>query len=88
MSIGSDYLADTEFERDVAINRWEKLSIKVQSDIMHGLWRTADGRILSVHEMSSNHIRNCMAMLKRNNNPFEEQYRKMFENELAERKEE
>lgn len=87
MSMGSDYLADFEYERDKEIKRMESLYIQASLEASRGIWRTKDGRVLSVHEMETSHIRNCMKMLHRNHSPFEDVYKKMFEAELAERKE-
>ena len=53
-----------------------------------GLWETKEGKKLSVKEMTTSHIKNCINMLNRNNSPFADIYVPMFERELAERKEE
>lgn len=87
MSMGSEYLAEFEYERDEEIKRMESLYIQASLEASRGIWRTKDGKVLSVHEMETSHIRNCMKMLHRNHSPFEEVYAEIFETELAERKE-
>lgn len=85
MSYGCELLAETEYERDKEIERWEELSIRAHNNASHGLWITKDGRYLHVSEMDTSHIRNCMRMLERNDSPFKDVYIPMFEKELAER---
>ena len=85
MSYGSELLAETAYERDKALEKWEELSIQAHNNASHGLWITKDGRYLHVSEMETSHIRNCIRMLERNDSPFKDTYIPMFEKELAER---
>lgn len=86
MSLGSEILAEYAYERDEAQKKWEHIVLKATVDASHGIWRTRDGRVMLVGEMSTEHIINCIRMLERNSNPLLEIYRPMFEKELAERK--
>ena len=85
MSYGNEYMAEHEYERDEAMKRWESICTNVAMEASHGIWHTLDGRIMHVEEMETEHIRNCIRMLKRNNNPFWKFYKPMFEGELAKR---
>lgn len=51
MSLGSEYLAEYAYERDHphGVNNDE--------------WKTRDGRILKVKDMTTAHIKNCMRMI-------------------------
>lgn len=81
MSLGSEYLAEHEYEREQAEAIW----FKAVADASHGIWRTKDGRTLFVEDMTTQHIHNCIRMMERNNNPLLDVYRPMFEKELAKR---
>lgn len=86
MSLGRDYLSDYAYEIEKEQERWESLCIKASLEASRGIWRAKDGRVLSVHEMETSHIQNCIKMLHRNHSPFEDVYKKMFEAELTERR--
>ena len=88
MSHGEEFLADTAYEREKAMEQWERITIRAEMEASHGIWRTKDGQVLSVKEMQTSHIRNCINMLVRHKNPLTNIYVPMFEKELAERKEE
>lgn len=51
MSLWSDYEADSYF------------SSMYPHGVNNDEWRTKDGRILKLQEMTSRHIRNCMRMI-------------------------
>ena len=91
MSLGSDYLADyayeIEHEKQELADMHEKLQIQAKLNAFHGLWQTKDGDWLHVTEMGSQHIKNCIRMLERNNSPFADIYIPMFKEELERRKE-
>lgn len=65
----------------------EEMYIKAKCNAFHGLWRTKDGDWLHVTEMGSQHIKNCIRMLERNNSPFADIYIPMFKEELNRREE-
>ena len=85
MSLGADYLADSLYERQQCIDRFERMEIEARANVMHGLWQTKDGRWLHVTEMETQHINNCISMLERNNHPFKTLYVPMFKQELERR---
>ena len=86
MSLGAECLANTEWERDQQIKRLEELYFRVLNDCMQRIWRTKDGRIMSVSEMTENHIQNFINRLERNDHPYKGHYIEMFEKELEERR--
>lgn len=88
MSYGREYLDETAYERDRAIERQRKLELTAVGMASHGLWQTKEGKTLSVKEMETSHIKNCIRMLLRNKSPFAYIYVPMFEKELTEREEE
>jgi len=81
MSLGSEYLAEYAYEREQALELWEKATIFASK----GIWHTKDGRTLLVEDMTTQHIHNCIRMMERNNNPLLDVYRPMFEKELVKR---
>ena len=85
MGIGSEYLAETEYERDKEIERWEAMSIQAHINASRGLWITKDGRYLNVSEMKTSHIQNCIQMLERYDSSFKDIYVPMFKKELKKR---
>lgn len=91
MSLGSDYMADyayeIEHEKQELADMHEKLQIQAKCNAFHGLWQTKDGDWLHVTEMGSQHIKNCIRMLERNNSPFADIYIPMFKEELERREE-
>lgn len=68
MSLWSDYEADYVFERNFphGVNNDE--------------WRTRDGKVLKVKDMTSEHIRNCMRMIGKSDDFYY-----VFEAELEKR---
>lgn len=88
MSYGSEYLVETSYEREQAEEWMEISQVIAESMASRGLWETKEGKTLSVKEMETSHIKNCIRMLLRNRSPFAEVYVPMFENELARRGEE
>lgn len=85
MSIGSDYLAETEYEREQAIKKAEELYFKSLEMAMQRIWITKDGNVLFVGEMDTSHIKNCINMLERNNHPGKVPLIGMFLKELSDR---
>ena len=85
MGYGIECLAETEYEREKEIERWEAMSIQAHINASHGLWITKDGRYLNVSEMEISHIQNCIRMLERNDSPFKDIYIPMFKKELEKR---
>lgn len=85
MSYGSEYIADNTYEIEQSQKRWENLYIEAAMEASKGIWRTKDGRVLSVEEMEVGHIKNCINMLERNNVPFRKPYIKKFIDELHKR---
>lgn len=86
MSYGSEYLADSSYEREQA-EEWDEMAeVMAIGMASRGLWETKEGKVLSVKEMETSHINNCIKMLKRNNSPFAYIYVPMFEEELRERR--
>ncbi len=86
MSFGAEYLAETEWERNQQMEMLERLYERALNDCMQRIWRTKDGSIMSVSEMTESHIQNCINMLERNNHPYKGHYIAMFKNELSERR--
>ena len=58
MSLGSDWIADHIFDPEA-----ERISI--DREACEGIWRTKDGREIPVQMMTTNHIKNTIAYLKR-----------------------
>ncbi len=87
MSLGSDYMADYAYEIQELADIHKKLQIQAKCNAFHGLWQTKDGDWLHVTEMGSQHIKNCIRMLERNNSPFADIYIPMFKKELERREE-
>lgn len=58
MSLGSDWIADHIFDPEAEI-------IAIDHEAREGIWRTKDGREILVQMMTTNHIRNTIAYLKR-----------------------
>ncbi len=85
MGYGTEYLAETEYEREKEIERWETMSIQAHINASHGMWITKDGRYLNVSEMEISHIQNCIRMLERYDSPFKDIYIPMFKKELKKR---
>lgn len=85
MGYGIECLAETEYEREKEIERWEAMSIQAHINASHGLWITKDGRYLNVSEMEISHIQNCIRMLERYDSPFKDIYIPMFKKELEKR---
>ena len=52
MGLGSEWLYDTQFERDFPYG------------IPCDTWTTKDGRRIPISEMTTNHIRNCMKIVE------------------------
>ncbi len=85
MSLGSDYMADYEYEKDQAIYKLEYLEIKAMKDASRGIWYDKEGKMHNVNEMETSYIENCIRMLERNKSPFLKYYGPMFEKELDKR---
>ena len=51
MSLGAEYLAETQFERDFPFG------------IPSNVWRTKDGRKIPIVKMTDSHIKNCMRIV-------------------------
>lgn len=54
MSLGAEWLTDHEYELN-----WPRINTSV--------WRTRDGQVLKIAEMTSEHIKNCMNMIGEDN---------------------
>ena len=85
MSYGSEYLDETTYEREQAEAWYEIAEGMAIGMASKGLWETKEGKTLSVKEMTTSHIKNCIRMLQRNNSPFADIYVPMFEKELIDR---
>ena len=46
------------------------LYMQVENEAKRGVWATKDGTEIRITEMSDSHLRNAIAMLKRNNDEF------------------
>lgn len=88
MSYGRECEAEYAYEIEQAQSRWELVCERVQNLIVHRMWCCKDGRLMSVEDMTTSHIQNCINMLERNNNPFKKDYIQMFNNELERRQDE
>lgn len=68
MCLGLDYLADYAFERDFPFGT-------------HKYWETKEGKKLRPKEMTTNHIINCMKIVK----DIDEEWYCIFKEELEKR---
>lgn len=69
MNLWEDYNADLQWARDRA---------------SLGVWLTAEGEEVLIRDMTTQHIKNCIAMLQKHGD--EEKYISIFEQELEKRK--
>lgn len=59
MSLGEEILEEIEID-------YAALQIQIESDAKRGVWTTRDGLKIPVTEMTSEHIKNTIVMLERN----------------------
>jgi hypothetical protein len=52
----------------------------------NNLWETRDGSIISITNMTTNHIKNCIRMIYKANGNWRHDYLRLFEIELRRRK--
>lgn len=69
-----DYLIDAQVAEDDAYRRIES-----------GEWTTKDGSVMKVEKMSTDHIKNCIALMKRRKDDYAECWVARFEKELDRR---
>ena len=62
MSLGEEYLVEYAFERQIAENIADAIWHEAQGKV----WETKDGRLIPVEEMTTSHIKNTIAYIKRN----------------------
>jgi hypothetical protein len=78
MSMGSEYRNDMLI-RDMELESQAELLCR------QGLWKTADGRVLKITEMSEHHINCTIRMLERKGHYAADSYLKKFRDEQKRR---
>ena len=83
MSMGREFLADYAWEIEQAMNYEEDIWNEAQNEV----WETKDGRLIPVEEMTTEHIHNTIAFIKRNwDNEIYQPWIDVFNEELERRK--
>ena len=83
MSMGREFLADYAWEIEQAMNYEED----IWNEAQNGVWETKDGRLIPVEEMTTEHINNTIAFIKRNwDNEIYQPWIDVFNEELERRK--
>lgn len=83
MSMGREFLADYAWEIEQAMNYEED----IWNEAQNGVWETKDGRLIPVEEMTTEHIHNTIAFIKRNwDNEIYQPWIDVFNEELERRK--
>lgn len=59
MSYGSEWIVENAWKLDLLID-------EIETKAREGIWETKDGRKMRIKDMSTRHIENTIAMLKRN----------------------
>lgn len=79
MSMGSDWIAEHE-------NDWEETRFEIKDEAEYGVWTTKDGEQIPVEEMTTSHIQNTIAFIKRTDRTdMYLPWIRVFENELERR---
>lgn len=78
MSLGREAALEMEIDADVAYHQH-------MTRLMKGLWTQKNGKQISVHDMTVNHILNCIRMLQGRHDDITEWWLKRFREELHDR---
>lgn len=78
MSLGREAALEMEIDADVAYHQH-------MTRLMKGLWTQKNGKQISVHDMTVNHILNCIRMLQGRHDDITEGWLKRFREELHDR---
>ena len=81
MGLGSEILSDFAWE----IEQAQYYAEKIANEAEMGIWTTKDGRQIPVEEMTTSHITNTIAYLKRLDDEVYEPWIDVFEEELKRR---
>ena len=74
MGMGTEMLMEAMIEDEI---EWEfryRLYLENLDLVKNGIWRMKDGGLIQISKMSSQHLRNTIAMLERNEERIEEDY--------------
>lgn len=82
MSYGSEILSNYAWE----IEQSQRYAEQIANEAEMGIWTTKDGRQIPVEEMTTRHIKNTIAYLKRLDDEVYELWIDVFEEELNRRK--
>jgi len=78
MSLGREAALEMEIDADVAYHQH-------MTRLMKGLWTQKNGKQISVHDMTVNHILNCIRMLQGRHDDITEGWLQRFREELQDR---
>ncbi|KAB0577326.1 hypothetical protein EI53_01893 [Fusobacterium naviforme] len=78
MSYGREIAAEMMIEQETAYNQH-------MNRLMKSLWTMEDGTIISVRDMDTGHIGNCIRMLKNREDDLADMWIRRFRDELEER---
>lgn len=78
MSLGEDWIADHGYDKEL-------LRERIRYNQERGIWIQKDGTEISIKDMTKSHIRNTIAMLKKNGGMGSTGWIAVFEEELANR---
>ncbi len=77
-----------EMLRDDIDNDWEQIRDEIEDEAEYGVWTTKDGEQIPVEEMTTSHIQNTIAFIKRTDQTdMYLPWIRVFEHELERRKE-
>ena len=83
MGMGSDFLADYAWE----IEQVKEYADAIWYEAQGKVWETKDGRLIPVEEMTTKHIHNTIAFIKRNwDTKIDQPWIDVFNEELERRK--
>lgn len=78
MSLGREAALEMEIDADVAYHQH-------MTRLMKGLWTQKNGKQISMHDMTVNHILNCIRMLQGRHDDISEGWLQRFREELQDR---